>query len=72
MHTLSACFTRYVCIFCTNERIIKLLSSVADWDIAGVLHDVEIPVDPQYYWQLSFITQTLIKQLSTWAVDSSF
>lgn len=52
-------FYKFFCIFCANKKIIKLLSSVADWDVAGVLHGMEIPVDPQSWWQHSFITQTL-------------
>lgn len=61
-------FYKFFYIFCTNKKITKLLSSVADWDIAGVLQGVEIPVDPQSYQQHLFFMQTFIKQLLTWAL----
>lgn len=61
-------FYKFFSIFCTNRKITKLLSSVADWDIAGVLQGMEIPVDPQSYQQHLFFMQTFIKQLLTWAL----
>lgn len=43
------CFSSSDFIFCTNEKIMKLFSSVADWVIAGTLfHIMEIPTDTQW------------------------